>query len=95
MFVFHPAWDASVGAWQVRAVPKPLLSRVQSAIMLIALGTVPVAQLLTGVLVQAVGPGPTIFLLAAALLLLVLAVALLSSSLRRRPEEPAPAPFAC
>lgn len=94
MFVFHPAWDASVGAWQVRAVPKPLLSRVQSAIMLIALGTVPVAQLLTGVLVQAVGPGPTIFLLAAALLL-VLAVALLSSSLRRRPEEPAPAPFAC
>src|SRR5262249_16324616 len=69
MFVFHPAWDASVGAWQVRAVPKHLLSRVQSAIVLIVLGAVPAAQLLTGVLVQAVGPDATILLLAAGLLL--------------------------
>jgi len=91
MFVFHPAWGASVGAWQVRVVPRPLLSRVQSAIMLIALGTVPVAQLLTGVLIQALGPGPTIFLLAGALLL-VLAGALLSASLRQPPHEPQPAP---
>ena len=93
MFVFHPAWDASVGAWQVRAVPKPLLSRVQSAIVLIVLGAVPAAQLVTGVLVQAVGPDATILLLAAALML-VLAAALLSRSLRRPPDEPAAAPFA-
>jgi len=93
MFVFHPAWDASIGAWQVRVVPKALLSRVQSAIVLIVLGTVPAAQLLTGVLVQATGPDLTILLLAAGLLL-VLAAAVVSDSLRRPPQERAPAPLA-
>jgi len=93
MFVFHPAWDASIGAWQVRAVPRPLLSRVQSAIVLIVLGSVPAAQLLTGLLVQAIGPDPTILLLAAGLLL-VLAAAVVSGPLRRPPDERAPAPFA-
>jgi len=93
MFVFHPAWDASIGAWQVRAVPRHLLSRVQSAIVLIVLGTVPAAQLLTGLLVQAIGPDPTILLLAAGLLL-VLAAAVVSGPLRRPPDEPATAPVA-
>lgn len=85
MFVFHPTWGASIGAWQVSAIPEPMLSRVQSAIVLIALGAVPLAQLLTGLLLQAVGPESTILLLAAALGL-VLAAALLSRSLRRPPE---------
>jgi len=93
MFVFHPAWDASIGAWQVRAVPRHLLSRVQSAIVLIVLGTVPAAQLLTGLLVQAIGPDPTILLLAAGLLL-VLAAAVVSGPLRRPPDQPATAPVA-
>jgi predicted MFS family arabinose efflux permease len=87
MFVFHPAWSASIGAWQVRVVPDQLLSRVQSAILLTASGAVPPAQLLVGILLQALGPRPTILLLAA-VLLAVLGAALLSRSLDGPPDLP-------
>ncbi|HKF75810.1 MAG TPA: MFS transporter [Candidatus Dormibacteraeota bacterium] len=86
MFVFHPTWGAAIGAAQLRSVPEPLMGRVQSAVMLVALGAVPLAQLGAGVLLQAVGPTRTILLLAG-VMLVTLAAALLSRSLGRPPDD--------
>lgn len=86
MFVFHPTWGAAIGATQLRSVPDHLLGRVQSAVMLVALGAVPVAQLAAGFLLQVAGPTRTILLLAG-VLLVTLAAALLSRSLGRPPDD--------
>jgi uncharacterized membrane protein YfcA len=68
------------------------MGRVQSAVMLVALGAVPLAQLGAGFLLQAAGPTRTILLLSG-VMLVTLAAALLSRSLRRAPDEaPAPTP---
>jgi predicted MFS family arabinose efflux permease len=92
MFVFHPTWGAAIGAAQLRSVPERLMGRVQSAVMLIALGAVPLAQLGAGILLQLVGPTRTILLLAV-VMAVTLASALLSRSLRRPPDtDEAPAP---
>jgi MFS family permease len=92
MFVFHPTWGAAIGTAQMRSVPEHLMGRVQSAVMLVSLGAVPLAQLGAGFLLQLAGPARTILLLAGAMLV-TLAAALLSRSLRRPPgEAPAPTP---
>jgi predicted MFS family arabinose efflux permease len=90
MFVFHPTWGAAIGAARMRAVPEPLMGRVQSAVILLALGAVPLAQLGAGLLLELVGPTRTILLLAV-VLVITLAGALLSRSLGRPPESPAAA----
>jgi predicted MFS family arabinose efflux permease len=86
MFVFHPTWGAAIGTAQMRAVPEHLMGRVQSAVMLLALGAVPLSQLGAGFLLQLVGPTRTILLLAG-VLLVTLAAALLSRSLGRPPDD--------
>jgi predicted MFS family arabinose efflux permease len=92
MFVFHPTWGAAIGTAQMRSVPEHLMGRVQSAVMLVSLGAVPLAQLGAGFLLQVAGPARTILLLAG-VMLVTLAGALLSRSLRRPPgEAPAPTP---
>ncbi|HEY4026120.1 MAG TPA: MFS transporter, partial [Candidatus Dormibacteraeota bacterium] len=91
MFVFHPTWGAAIGAARMRAIPEHLMGRVQSAVMLLALGAVPLAQLGAGFLLQLGGPTRTILLLAG-VMLVTLAAALLSRSLQRHPDEPQPAP---
>jgi MFS family permease len=92
MFVFHPTWGAAIGTAQMRSVPEHLMGRVQSAVMLVSLGAVPLAQLGAGFLLQLAGPARTILLLAGAMLVTLVA-ALLSRSLRRPPgEAPAPTP---
>jgi MFS family permease len=92
MFVFHPTWGAAIGTAQMRSVPEHLMGRVQSAVMLVSLGAVPLAQLGAGFLLQVSGPARTILLLAG-VMLVTLAGALLSRSLRRPPgEAPAPTP---
>ncbi len=90
MFVFHPTWGAAIGAAQMRAVPEHLMGRVQSAVMLLALGSVPLAQLGVGFLLQLAGPSRAILLLGA-VMLATLAGALLSRSLRRPPDDAQPA----
>jgi predicted MFS family arabinose efflux permease len=80
MFVFHPTWGAAIGAAQMRAVPEHLMGRVQSAVILLALGAVPLAQLAAGLLLQLVGPARTILALAL-VLLVTLAGAMISRSL--------------
>jgi predicted MFS family arabinose efflux permease len=84
MFVFHPTWGAAIGAARMRSVPEHLMGRVQSAVMLLALGAVPIAQLGAGFLLQLIGPTRTILLLAA-FMLATLAAAVLSRALRRPP----------
>jgi predicted MFS family arabinose efflux permease len=94
MFVFHPTWGAAIGAAQMRSVPEHLMGRVQSAVMVVALGAVPLAQLGAGFLLQLAGPARTILLLAA-VMLVTLAAALLSRSLGRPPDQaPTPRPAA-
>jgi MFS family permease len=92
LFVFHPTWGAAIGAAQVRSVPEHLMGRVMSAVSLVALGAVPLAQLGAGLLLQVLGPTRTILLLAG-VVAATLAAAVLSRPLRRPPDEaPAPAP---
>jgi hypothetical protein len=81
MFVFHPTWGAAIGSAQMRAVPEHLMGRMQSAVMLLSLGAVPLAQLGAGLVLQVAGPTRTILLLAG-VMLLTLAAALASRSLR-------------
>jgi predicted MFS family arabinose efflux permease len=90
MFVFHPTWGAAIGAAQMRAVPERLMGRVQSAVMLLALGAVPLAQLGAGILLQIAGPAPTILLLAG-VMAATLVAAMLSRALAA-PTPPLPAP---
>ena len=89
MFVFHPTWGAAIGSAQMRTVPEHLMGRVQSGVMLLALGSVPVAQLGVGFLLQLAGPTRAILLLSL-VLLATLAAALLSRSLRAPPDEAQP-----
>jgi predicted MFS family arabinose efflux permease len=93
MFVFHPTWGAAIGAAQMRAVPERLMGRVQSAVMLLALGAVPLAQLGAGFLLQVAGPTRTILLLAG-IMAATLAAALLSRSLQGPPPTPTLQPAA-
>ena len=86
MFVFHPTWGAAIGAAQMRSVPERLMGRVQSAVMLVALAAVPLAQLAVGFVLQLIGPTRTILVLAG-VMLVTLAAALVSRSLRRPPDE--------
>jgi MFS family permease len=86
MFVFHPTWGAAIGAAQMRSIPEHFMGRVQSAVLLLALGVVPLAQLGAGILLQLLGPTRTILVLTA-IMLATLVGALASRALRRPPDE--------
>jgi MFS family permease len=98
-FLFQPAWAAASGAWQVRLVPEHLLSRVQSAVMVLDAGAIPLSQLAVGLVLQPLGPGAAIVLLAG-VAACGAAAALVSRSLRLEPPanqalpavEPGPRP---
>jgi MFS family permease len=84
MFVFHPTWGAAIGSAQMRAVPEHLMGRMQSGVLLLSLGAVPLAQLGVGFLLQLAGPTWTISVLTA-ILAVTLAAGVSSRSLRRGP----------
>lgn len=87
MFVLPPSWAATVGVYPLALAPDRLLGKVQSLILLVALGSVPLGALATGFLLQGFGPGATVLILwGLAAVFAVLAV--VSPSVRRPPPLP-------
>jgi Na+/melibiose symporter-like transporter len=84
MFVLHPTWDASVGTYRLLITPDRLQGRVQSVNTLLSAAAVPLAVLVIGVLLEAVGSTATVVGLAA-LMALVAACALASRAVRDAP----------
>jgi len=81
MFFLHPTWGSAIGADQVSIVPDHLQSRVQSVILMLALGAVPLGSLIVGLLLRVIGPSPTVPALSG-LMLLVAVAAAMSRSVR-------------
>jgi MFS family permease len=84
MFFVDATGDAAVGARQLAAIPDRLQGRVNGAIRVVTLGSIPVASLLVGALLQWAGPTATLGLLAA-LMIATTAAAILSAALRAPP----------
>jgi predicted MFS family arabinose efflux permease len=81
MFVLHPAWNASVGAYRLRVTPPELQGRVLSIASMLSLGPVTVAALAAGFMLEAAGTTPTVLALTA-LMAVVAAGAVASPSIR-------------
>jgi MFS family permease len=81
MFVLHPTWDASVGTQRLLITPDRLQGRVQSANTLLSAAAVPLAVLVIGLLLEAIGNRATVACLAA-LMAFVAACALASRAVR-------------
>ena len=86
MFFLHPTWNASVGAYRLRAAPDRLQGRVGSIATILSLGPVPLAALLAGFLLEDLGSTPTVLVLAV-VTAVVAAAAVVSPSVRRGPVE--------
>lgn len=87
MFVLGPSWAATVGVYPLALAPDRLLGKVQSLVLLVALGSVPLGALATGFLLQGLGAETTILILCGLSASVALAAAL-SPSVRRPPPLP-------
>ncbi len=84
----NPAGNAGIGAYRIAVTPAELQGRVQSAMQFVSMSMMPLAPLLAGALLHALGGGPTIAVLGG----LTAAVALvptLSRSIRAVPRPAA------
>jgi hypothetical protein len=83
-----PPFNVVVGSYRYALVPDRLLGRVQSAMLVLAWGAIPLGALFAGFAVGALGARETLFVLAGILLALAL-VGSASTAVRRapRPEE--------
>lgn len=91
--IIGPLFNVVVAAYRYALVPDRLQARTQSAARLIAWGTIPLAPLLAGVLLQTVGSTGTLLVLAA-LMLAVAIVATAARTVRRAPQvEDLPPPI--
>ncbi len=68
MFALHPTWGAVIGSYRVTLVPDRLQGRVQSAMLILSLGAVPVGSLAVGYLLERIGGMATILVLASVML---------------------------
>jgi MFS family permease len=89
IFLAFPAYDITQYSYRIAMIPDVLQGRVNSVFRLVALAGQPVGMVLSGALLQAVGPRPTILLTGAGMLLLG-AVAFLNPHLRHAPRDPPP-----
>jgi hypothetical protein len=85
MFALHPTWNASVGAYRLRATPDELQGRVSSIATLLSLGAVPLAALGSGFLLEVAGSTPTVLVLTV-VMVVVAAAAYLSPAVRQAPD---------
>jgi predicted MFS family arabinose efflux permease len=76
MFFVDATGGAVVGARQLAAIPDHLQGRVNGAIYQVTLGSVPVASLIVGALLQSWGPNATILALGAVMLATTIAAAM-------------------
>jgi MFS family permease len=89
MFFVDPAGDAAVGARQLATIPDQLQGRVNGALHQVTLGSVPLASLAVGALLQSAGPAATIAALSA--VMLVTTIAAVTSGAIRAASGAAPA----
>lgn len=82
-----PVWNVIVDTYTLILTPDRLRGRVNSVILLIAWGAIPLGSLLAGVLIQAVGATATTLILAAVMGAVALA-ATVSPSVRHIPPLP-------
>jgi predicted MFS family arabinose efflux permease len=73
MFFVDATGGAAVGARQLAAIPDHLQGRVNGALYQVTLGSVPLASLVVGALLQSAGPTATILALAAVMIATTLA----------------------
>ncbi|HWM05290.1 MAG TPA: MFS transporter, partial [Actinophytocola sp.] len=83
--VIGPLFNVVVGAYRYALVPDRLQARTQSAARLIAWGTIPLAPLVAGVLLQSVGSTGALLALAG-LMFAVAAAATAARTVRRAPR---------
>jgi MFS family permease len=82
--VFGVSFNVVVATYRYALVPDRLQGRTTSVARLIAWGTIPPAQLLSGVLAERIGTGPS-FLVFAAVMLVTAIIASIAPSVRRAP----------
>jgi MFS family permease len=82
--VFGVAFNVVVATYRYALVPDHLQGRTTSVVRMIAWGTIPLAQLLSGILAEHLGTGPS-FLVFAGAMLLTAAAATIAPSVRRAP----------
>jgi MFS family permease len=82
--VFGVAFNVVVATYRYALVPDHLQGRTTSVVRMIAWGTIPLAQLLSGVLAEHIGTGPS-FLTFAGVMLLTAVAASIAPSVRRAP----------
>jgi predicted MFS family arabinose efflux permease len=80
-----PVWNVASGTYAVAVTPDALLGRMQGFARLVALGGMPLGSLVTGLLLDAIGPSRTALILAA-LMCAVALVATMSRAVRNAPE---------
>jgi predicted MFS family arabinose efflux permease len=68
MFLVDGTWGAAIGARQLGLVPDSLQGRVSATVFLLAVGSVPLASLAVGALLDTAGPPATFGLLGATML---------------------------
>jgi predicted MFS family arabinose efflux permease len=89
MFFIDATGDAVVGARRLAAIPDRLQGRVNGATYQLTLGSIPIASIAVGALLQSAGPTATILVLSAVMIATTVAAVL--SPVIRRPPEPAAA----
>lgn len=82
--VFGVAFNVVVATYRYALVPDHLQGRTTSVVRMIAWGTIPLAQLLSGILAEHIGTGPS-FLTFAGVMLLTAAAASIAPSVRHAP----------
>jgi MFS family permease len=87
MMVFlGPIWNVSLMVYQLKVIPEELLGRVQSALGVMASGTIPLGALLGGYLLDSFGTQVTALAVAGSMLLIAIA-SMLSPALRSSSTE--------
>lgn len=76
LFFTFPIYNVSIFSYRLSVVPDELLGRVTSSVRLIATGFMPLGSLLTGTLLQLVGPRSTVLILSIGFLAVALAASL-------------------
>ena len=79
------AFNVVVATYRYALVPDHLQGRTTSVVRMIAWGTIPLAQLLSGILAERIGTGPS-FLTFAGVMLLTAVAASIAPSVRRAPS---------
>lgn len=87
MALLGAVWNVAIGGYTLALIPDALLGRVRSVMLLVAWGTIPVGAMLSGFLLQLVGPILAVLITGCAMLGLA-AAATISSAVRNVPRGP-------